>query len=175
MMSLAMLSKVTALAVSLMACVTDVRSLRIPNVLTFGAAGAAILFQLFTAGPQAALLSVAGWLVGVLLFAPVFALGGLGAGDLKLLGAIGAGAVAGAFVLPRAKASVGPDGLVILGEIGTAVAMILFGLAREPWVAVLACLIAGLSWIGVLGRLSCNGCQFAPSLKETQIPVSVPA
>jgi len=33
---------------------------------------------------------VAGWLVGVLLFAPVFALGGLGAGDLKLLGAIGA-------------------------------------------------------------------------------------
>jgi len=90
MMSLAALSKLTALAVSLVACVTDVRSRRIPNVLTFGAAGAAILFQLFTAGPQAALLSVAGWLVGVLLFAPVFALGGLGAGDLKLLGAIGA-------------------------------------------------------------------------------------
>ena len=89
-MSLDEVSRVAALVVGLMACVTDVRGRRIPNLLTFGAAGAAILFHLVTAGPQAALLGVAGWLVGVLIFAPVFALGGLGAGDLKLLGAIGA-------------------------------------------------------------------------------------
>jgi MFS family permease len=71
-----------------------------------------------------------------------------------LLGAIGAGAVGGAFVLPRAKARSGPDGLVVAGEIGTAAALILFGLAREPWVAVLACLIAGVAWIGVLASLN---------------------
>jgi MFS family permease len=71
-----------------------------------------------------------------------------------LLGAIGAGAVGGAFVLPRAKARSGPDGLVVGGEIGTAAALILFGLAHEPWVAVLACLIAGVSWIGVLSSLN---------------------
>jgi len=71
-----------------------------------------------------------------------------------LLGAIGAGAVGGAVFLPRAKARSGPDGVVIGGEIGTAVALVLFGLAREPWVAVLACLVAGVSWIGVLASLN---------------------
>jgi len=71
-----------------------------------------------------------------------------------LLGAIGAGAVGGAFVLPRARDRGGPDGLVVAGEIGTAAALILFGLAREPWVAVLACLVAGLSWISVLASLN---------------------
>jgi MFS family permease len=71
-----------------------------------------------------------------------------------LLGAIGAGAVGGAIVLPRAKARSGPDGLVVGGEIGTAAALILFGLAQQPWVAVLACLIAGVSWIGVLASLN---------------------
>ena len=71
-----------------------------------------------------------------------------------LLGAIGAGAVGGALVLPRVKARSGPDGVVVRGEIGTALALILFGIAREPWIAVLACLIAGLSWIGVLASLN---------------------
>ncbi len=34
--------------------------------------------------------SATGWFVGIALFFPIFALGGLGAGDVKLLGAIGA-------------------------------------------------------------------------------------
>ena len=71
-----------------------------------------------------------------------------------LLGAIGVGAVCGAFVLPRLKARSGPDGVVVRGEIGTAAALVLFGVAREPWVAVLACLLAGVSWIGVLASLN---------------------
>jgi MFS family permease len=70
-----------------------------------------------------------------------------------LLGAIGLGAVAGAVVLPRAKRS-GPDGVVMRGEAGTAAALILFGIAQHAWVAVLACLIAGVSWIAVLASLN---------------------
>jgi prepilin peptidase CpaA len=35
-------------------------------------------------------VAVAGWLVGVALFLPFFALGGMGAGDVKLLGTLGA-------------------------------------------------------------------------------------
>src|SRR5713226_9208631 len=30
-----------------------------------------------------------------------------------------------------------------------------------------------MSWMGVVGRLSCSGCQCAPSSNETQMPVSV--
>ena len=71
-----------------------------------------------------------------------------------LLGAIGAGAVAGALLLPRLNARSGPDGVVLRGQFGTAAALLLFGLARTPWAALLACLMAGASWIGVLASLN---------------------
>lgn len=73
-----------------LACITDIRTRRIPNVLTLSAAGLALLFHLVTGGPAAAGWSVAGWFVGVLLFLPMFALRGMGAGDVKLLAAVGA-------------------------------------------------------------------------------------
>ncbi len=72
------------------ASVWDVRTGRIPNLLTFGAASLAILFYLVTGGPRAAGWSLAGWAVGCALFLPVFLLGGMGAGDVKLLAALGA-------------------------------------------------------------------------------------
>jgi prepilin peptidase CpaA len=90
MLRLESLPELAALAVSLAGCFTDLRTRRIPNTLTFSAAVAAIVFHLLVNGPQAAAMSVAGWFVGVLLFAPFFVVGGLGAGDLKLLGAVGA-------------------------------------------------------------------------------------
>ena len=71
-----------------------------------------------------------------------------------LLGAIGAGAVGGAFVLPRLNAKVGADALVMLGEAGTATALVLFGLATDATLGVIACLIAGVSWIAVLASLN---------------------
>jgi MFS family permease len=71
-----------------------------------------------------------------------------------LLGAIGVGALAGAFLLPRLKARLGPNGIVALGELGTAVALILLGLAHNTVIAVVACLIAGLAWIAVLATLN---------------------
>jgi len=71
-----------------------------------------------------------------------------------LLGAIGAGAVGGAILLPRVKGKSGADAVVSRGEAGTALALVLFGLAHEAWVAALACLIAGVSWIAVLASLN---------------------
>lgn len=71
-----------------------------------------------------------------------------------LLGAIGAGAVSGAFALPWLKVKLGPDRLVAAGTIGTAAALVLFGLAREPIMALSASIIAGASWIAVLASLN---------------------
>jgi MFS family permease len=71
-----------------------------------------------------------------------------------LLGAIGASAVGCAFILPRLKARLGADGLVALGELGTAATLVMLGLAREPVVAVLACIIAGASWIAAIANLN---------------------
>jgi len=81
---------VVALAIGLVACVTDVQSRRIPNVLTFGAAAAALLVHGFVDGSAGLRTSVGGWFLGTLLFLPFFALGGMGAGDVKLLAALGA-------------------------------------------------------------------------------------
>ena len=81
---------VIALIVGLVACITDVRTRRIPNVLTFGAAAAAILVHGIVDGASGVGMSVAGWLVGTALFLPFFLLRGMGAGDVKLLAALGA-------------------------------------------------------------------------------------
>ncbi len=68
----------------------DVRTGRIPNRLTFGAAAVAIVFRFVTGGPSGAGDAVLGWLVGAAVFFPICALGGMGAGDVKLLAAVGA-------------------------------------------------------------------------------------
>lgn len=79
-----------AVITSLAACSTDIRSHRIPNLLTFGSALLAIAIRLLLDGPSGAAQGLAGWLVGILLLLPLFVLGGLGGGDVKLLGAFGA-------------------------------------------------------------------------------------
>jgi predicted MFS family arabinose efflux permease len=79
-------------------------------------------------------------------------------GDPKLygvlLGAIGAGAVAGAFTLPFVQRRFGADGPAWAGTIGTAIAMVLYGLARQPAVALAASLVAGMSWIAVMSAIN---------------------
>ena len=79
-----------ALAVALGGCVWDLSTRRIPNVLTFGAAAGALGFHLANAGVSGLGWSAAGWLVGAAFFFPLFALRGLGAGDVKLVAALGA-------------------------------------------------------------------------------------
>lgn len=81
---------ITVLSISLVACVTDVRSRRIPNALTFGAALAALAYQSMAGGWPGAQSTLLGWLVGTALFLPFFLLGGMGAGDVKLVAALGA-------------------------------------------------------------------------------------
>lgn len=88
---------------------------------------------------------------------PLVARGQIGGGPELygiLLGAIGLGAVGGAVVLARLKGKVGANRMVTAGQIGTAIALALFGAAREPVVAVAASLMAGMCWIAVLANLN---------------------
>jgi len=83
-------AQIVAVAIAAVACVYDVRTSRIPNFLTFGAALLAIAFHTFSGGGIGATPSLLGWLIGIATFFPIFALGAMGAGDVKLMGALGA-------------------------------------------------------------------------------------
>jgi prepilin peptidase CpaA len=78
-----------AVGIAVVACASDLHNRRIPNLLTLGAAAAAFLLAA-AHGLPAFQSTVIGWLIGIALWLPVYALGGMGAGDVKLIAAIGA-------------------------------------------------------------------------------------
>jgi MFS family permease len=71
-----------------------------------------------------------------------------------LLGAIGTGAVSGAFTLPWLTDRLSADWLLAAGTIGTAIATLLFGVSHDPGTAITASFIAGVSWIACLSSLN---------------------
>ena len=79
-----------AFALAGAACWFDVRTRRIPNRLTFPAAALGLVAATVAHGGPGAIASAAGLVVGLALFFPLFFLKGLGAGDVKLMGALGA-------------------------------------------------------------------------------------
>jgi MFS family permease len=70
-----------------------------------------------------------------------------------LVGAIGVGAIGGSLALNWLKAKIGPDRVAALGTLTTALALVLFGIAHDPFTALCACLLAGASWTIVLATL----------------------
>jgi Transmembrane secretion effector len=71
-----------------------------------------------------------------------------------LLGAIGASAVGGAFLLRRFRARFGTDRLLVLATLATAVATATFGAAHDAPTALVASLLAGTSWIAGVSTLN---------------------
>jgi prepilin peptidase CpaA len=78
------------LAVSLAMAWTDWRTRRIPNYLTFGCAAAGLGYHLGFHGWPGLAGSLAGLVLGLALLLFPYWRGGLGAGDVKALGALGA-------------------------------------------------------------------------------------
>jgi prepilin peptidase CpaA len=81
---------ILAAAFALTAGITDLRYRKIPNWLTYSAIPIAIVLHWIVAGGHAALLSLAGAAIGLTVLLPFVLLGGLGGGDWKLMGALGA-------------------------------------------------------------------------------------
>src|SRR5436309_8439245 len=79
-----------AIAVASVAVYTDTRRTRIPNWLTFPALGVGLAMHAILGGTEALMPSLQGAGLGLLLFLVPFLIGGMGAGDVKLLAALGA-------------------------------------------------------------------------------------
>ena len=72
------------------ALVTDLRSRRVPNWLTAGAFMTGLVVNLLVFGPQGGLSALGGGALGFALLIPFYLLRAVGAGDVKLLAAVGA-------------------------------------------------------------------------------------
>ncbi|MER6915998.1 MFS transporter [Streptomyces sp. NPDC000594] len=80
---------------------------------------------------------------------------GLGPGGYGLLlAAVGVGAVAGAFALPRIGRVLGGNGTLAAGSVVFAVVLAVLATVTVPWLVALALLPAGLAWIAALSTLN---------------------
>jgi prepilin peptidase CpaA len=76
-------------AVTVIATVTDLRTRRVPNWLTFGSAAAGLAMAAMHVDGVGVAGALEGLLVGLLLMLPGHLIGKTGAGDVKLLAAVG--------------------------------------------------------------------------------------
>ena len=74
----------------LIASIFDLRYQKIPNLLTFPAMIIALVYYSLTAGLNGLVFSAGGLGLGIAIFIIPYLLGGMGAGDAKLMGAVGA-------------------------------------------------------------------------------------
>jgi prepilin peptidase CpaA len=70
--------------------IIDIRYKKIPNLITFPAVIFALIYYFITKGFSGLLFSLEGLVLGMLIFAIPYIMGGMGAGDVKLMGAVGA-------------------------------------------------------------------------------------
>lgn len=73
-----------------LAALTDLRWRRIPNGLTLAGFVAGVVLQVVRFGPSGLLIALAGAALGLVLLLPFYVIRAIGAGDVKLLGALGA-------------------------------------------------------------------------------------
>ena len=71
-----------------------------------------------------------------------------------LLGAVGAGAIGGALIMPKLRQRFDSDGLLLGSAIVTAIVMALLSQAPPQWLAVVILLFLGASWITALTTLN---------------------
>ena len=83
---LAFLPGYCLIAIMLIATFTDIISHRIPNMLIVPALSVALLIGGYTAGAGGLLMCLAGLGVGLAMLLPMYAMGKMGAGDVKFLG-----------------------------------------------------------------------------------------
>ncbi|EKN62547.1 peptidase A24A prepilin type IV [Neobacillus bataviensis LMG 21833] len=84
------MEKVILVIVLFICLFTDIRSRKILNIVTLPAIVFGLFFYLSTTGFEGFLFSGKGFLVGLGLLIIPYILGGMGAGDVKLMAAIGA-------------------------------------------------------------------------------------
>lgn len=81
---------ILTVCMGMLACFWDLKTGKIPNKLTFSAIAAGIVLNTCFHGFGGLIFSLKGFAAGICLLLIPYLMGGMGAGDVKFLGAIGA-------------------------------------------------------------------------------------
>lgn len=144
----------TVIFVALCALI-DVRSHRIPNVLSGAAVVCGLALNAVTAGTNGLTASLAGIAIGGGLLVLPFALGGVGAGDVKMMAAVGA------LLGPKMALVAGFWGIVFGGVLTSAY---LLGIGRFG---------AILRRVGAMARAAVASHSTAPLRVSTEAPGAI--
>jgi len=152
----------SALILAAAGSVTDLRSRRIPNRLVVVGLVLGAALNARAAGLAGVGSSLAGGSLGLALFLPIFLLGGMGGGDVKLMAALGS--------------MVGPMGIVRIA-LAAALAGGLLALMAAWWSGRLLSTLNGIA--ALLWLWWCAGIRPSPDLKlgnpsALKIPYALP-
>lgn len=100
------------------AVATDLKNHRIPNLLLWPALSLALMLHMMSGGIDGLITAGGGLALGLAMLLPLYAIGGMGAGDVKLLGIVGS--------------FLGPWGAVVAG-LATMMAGAVFGITVIVW------------------------------------------
>ena len=100
------------------AVATDLKRHRIPNLLLWPALTLALMLHMTSGGVDGLITAIGGLELGIAMLLPLYSVGGMGAGDVKLLGIVGS--------------FLGPWGAVVAGA-GTMIAGAIFGITVIVW------------------------------------------
>lgn len=87
--SVDLLLKLFLSGILVVAAVNDILYQKIPNLLTYSSMVIAFLYHFTANGLDGLLFSLAGLILGIMIFIIPYSRGGMGAGDVKLMGAVG--------------------------------------------------------------------------------------
>ena len=96
----------------------DLKSHRIPNLLLWPALSLGLMLHMTSGGSDGLIVATVGLAIGLAMLLPLYSIGGMGAGDVKLLGIVGC--------------FLGPWGAVVAG-MSTMIAGAVIGIAVIAW------------------------------------------
>ncbi len=120
--SLSVVPTAVALVAALVAAVTDLTRFKVYNLLTLPLMAGGLIYHGTTGGPGALALSAGGMLLGAGVLLVFYVMGGMGAGDVKLMAGLGAwlGAKAVFYVFLASALAAGVYALVLMLACGGA-------------------------------------------------------
>jgi prepilin peptidase CpaA len=159
---------VLLIAVLAVAVRHDLASHRIPNWLTFGALGAGVVLAVVNNGTPGLLNALAGAFIGLACLIPLYLAKGMGAGDVKMMAAVGAflGPYNAIFAVVLTLAAGAIVGIAVVawrrvemnttaGEMTTAPLLTRMGKERFPYAVAIATGVIATLWLrGLLKPLA---------------------